>query len=310
LKKYDIKVNTNFTVERVSLQGNGYIDVASGENVISAKTVLISTGGKAGPQFGCSGDGYRIAKNVGHTTTKIIPALAPIECKGEFTKLKGTRVKADLKLVKKGEVLGEERGELQFTEYGLSGICIFNLSSEIKIADDKFSDFQIYVDLLPDISLDVLELELSNRHKNPNISADNLLVSLIPQKLAEYVLNLTRYKNDIESASDEQAQTELIKEAQTELIKEAQTELIKEVASALKELKFTVKNVKGWQFAQCTSGGIPTCEINMDTMESKIARGLYFAGEIIDYDGPCGGYNLNNAWETGIKAGKAMGMNV
>jgi predicted flavoprotein YhiN len=130
-----------------------------------------------------------------------------------------------------------------------------------------------------------LKLELNNRYKNSNISADNLLVSLVPQKLADYVLTLTNYK-------------------------EVQTELINEVASALKELKFTVKNVKGWQFAQCTSGGIPICEINMDTMESKIARGLYFAGEIIDYDGPCGGYNLNNAWETGIKAGKAMAMNV
>jgi predicted flavoprotein YhiN len=318
LMTYDVKVNTNYTVERVSLQSNGYINIVSGENVISAKTVLISTGGKAGPQFGCSGDGYKIAKDVGHTTTKIIPALAPVECKGEFSKLKGTRVKADLKLVKKGEVLGEERGELQFTEYGLSGICVFNLSSEIKIAEDKFSDFQIFVDLFPDISFDELKLELINRHKNPNISADNLLVSLIPQKLADYVLALTKYKDDIEHASDDQVHTELITEAQTEpftevrteLIKEGQAELVKEVASALKELKFTVRNVKGWHFAQCTSGGIPICEINMDTMESKIARGLYFAGELIDYDGPCGGYNLNNAWETGIKAGKAMAMNV
>ena len=306
LNAHNIKVYTEFVAEGLNFHTSdshapGRIDISGNGKKLSAKKVLLATGGKAGPQFGCSGDGYKMAREAGHTVTKVIPALSPVECEGSFEKLKGVRARASVTLYKKGNAVNTETGELQFTEYGLSGICIFNLSRDIRLEDGKFTDYEISVDLLYDISIDELELELKFRMDNPDIPNGNLLVSLVPEGLADFVLNragfnaapclehgLKHDKNGRKfSISDEQ---------------------IKQLAYLLKNLEFTVSNVKGWKFAQCTSGGIPVSEINMDTMESKIVKDLYFAGKLIDYDGPCGGYNLHNAWETGLKAGKAMAM--
>jgi len=273
----NIKVYKEFEVENLRINAGKSTDVLSGNKKISALKVLIATGGKAGPQFGCIGDGYKLAREMGHTVTKLLPALSPVECEGEFTKLKGIRVKAKVTLVKNEKVLSTEIGELQFTEYGLSGICILNLSRYIRLEAGKFADYEISADLLYDMNADELEQELKSRKSNNNIMPDNLLVSIVPEELASFVLSKVNNKEDI-----------------------------KKLAHLLKNLTFTVSGVKGWKFAQCTSGGIPIAEVDINTMESKIIKGLYFAGEIIDYDGPCGGFNLNNAWETGIKAGKAM----
>jgi len=289
LNNHDIKINTNFTVTSVSVTSDENFEVSSETDKLIAKNVLIATGGKAGPQFGCSGDGYQIAKEMGHSVTKIIPALSPLECKGEFSKLKGVRAKAQVTLLKNDVVLKFELGEVQFTDYGLSGICVFNLSRDIVIGEEKFSDYQVAVDLIPDMSEMELFLELLSRQKNENISVGNILTSLVPNKLADYILDLLAINLAENMISYEQT---------------------KQLAQTLKKLMFTVRNVKGWQFAQCTSGGIPVTQITIETMQSKLIRGLFFAGEVIDFDGPCGGFNLQNAWETGIRAGKAMAMNV
>jgi len=290
LNANNIKVHTKFAVDKLEFDSPNRIDIFGGLEKLSAGKVLLATGGKAGPQFGCSGDGYKIARQAGHTVTKTIPALSPVECEGSFDKLKGIRAKASVTLLQKGNVINTEIGEVQFTEYGLSGICILNLSRDIKLDHGKFTDHEITVDPLYDISLDELELELKFRRDNPDIPNNNLLVSLVPAGLADFILDRAGFRaEDAQTPSDE---------------------TMKQMAHLCKNIKFTVSNVKGWKFAQCTSGGIPICEIDMDTMESKIAKGLYFAGEMIDYDGSCGGYNLNNAWETGIKAGKAMALHV
>ena len=307
-----------------SVTSDDHIEIIGIAKKLSAKNVLIATGGKAGPQFGCIGDGYKMARVLGHTVTKTIPALSPIECEGNFEKLKGIRAKALAKLVKsnippasendetlvieRDKVIASEIGEVQFTDYGLSGICIFNLSRDIKIGNDEtsnFSDYTIVVDLLPEMSLIEVERELTVRRDNLNISPDNLLLSLVPKGLVDFVLSQAGV--DIAKLSEGDTMLAIVCEGQIQQIKRIlNDEQIQKIAYTLKNLTFTVTNVKGWQFAQCTSGGIPASEIDMDTMESKIAKGVYFAGELLDYDGPCGGFNLNNAWDTGIKAGKAM----
>ena len=280
LNLHNVKVITGFNVESLNFNSDGMFIAVCGELEVSAAKVLLATGGKAGPQFGCSGDGYRMAKAAGHTVTKIIPVLSPVECAGDFSGIDGIRVKASVSIIKKGEVLHTENGEVQFAGYGLSGVCVFNLSRYIKLAGDAFTDFEISVDLIPELGQGDLEAELEARSENPNISPGGLLISLVPGNLSVYVLD------------------------------RAYDGKIKSIARVLKDLRFTVTNVKGWKSAQCTSGGVPLCEINQDTMESRLTPGLYFAGELIDYDGPCGGYNLNNAWETGIKAGRAMAKDV
>lgn len=335
---HDIKVNTNLPVSGLSVKtksidivdsdghlnivnSDGYIDIISGSKKISAKAVLVATGGKAGPQFGCSGDGHKIARELGHTVTKTIPALSPVECKGNFEYLKGIRAKALVTLIKKSKpsdpdkdekVIASEVGEVQFTEYGLSGICILNLSRNIIIGGDcgsNFEDYAISVDLLYDMSLKEVAQELSMRRNNPNISDNNLLISLVPKRLADFVLN--RAGVSVAKVNEGDALLALVCDGQIKQIKHIfDDDQIERIAYTLKNLTFTVTNVKGWKFAQSTSGGISTDEIDMDTMESKIVKGVYFSGELIDYDGPCGGYNLNNAWETGIKAGMAMARKV
>ncbi|MCL1809821.1 MAG: aminoacetone oxidase family FAD-binding enzyme [Clostridiales bacterium] len=289
LSSHGVETALDFAVERISVNSRGGFAVSGGQREITAGKVLIATGGKAGPQFGCSGDGYRLARGLGHTATTLAPALAPVECEGDFEKLKGTRAKAAVSLLKKGEVLETEKGEVQFAEYGLSGVCVFNLSRHIRLLGCGFSDYELAVDFMPEVSKDETVFELRYRRDRLGLPLSNMLVSLVPGSVAGYMLE----KAGIDGAGCEASDAQ-----------------IESVAGSLKNSKFTVSGVKGWRFAQCTSGGIPTSEINMSTMESKIAKGLYFAGEAIDYDGPCGGFNLNNAWETGIKAGRAMARDV
>jgi len=281
LNRGGVEIVTNFAVDKLSFSERGDISVCCGREKIATGKALLSTGGKAGPQFGCTGDGYRLAREAGHTVTKLSPALSPLECVGDFAMASGCRAKAKVSLVRKGALLHTEEGELQFGKYGLSGICVMNLSRHIRLDDCGFSDYEIVCDLTPGLSLEELVRELKTRSDEIHIPPESLLISYVPKTLAAYILN---------AAGTEKRQ--------------------EEAARLLKGLRFTVSNVKGWQFAQCTAGGVTTSEIDLVTMESKVAKGLFFAGEIIDYDGPCGGYNLNNAWETGIKAGKAMAGNV
>ena len=289
LSSHGVEIVSDFAAESITASSRGGFTVSGGQREITAGKALIATGGKAGPQFGCSGDGYRLARGLGHTVTKLAPALAPVECAGDFGKLKGVRAKAAVSLLKKGEVLKTERGEVQFTEYGLSGICTFNLSRHVSLSGCVFSDYELAADFMPEASTDDTVLELKSRMDGLGLPPSGMLVSLVPGRLAEYILE----KAGISSVACEASEGQ-----------------IESIAGSLKNLRFTVAGVKGWKFAQCTSGGIPTSEINMGTMESKTAKGLYLAGEVIDYDGPCGGYNLHNAWDTGIKAGRAMASDV
>ncbi|MDO4176149.1 MAG: NAD(P)/FAD-dependent oxidoreductase [Bacillota bacterium] len=231
-----------------------------GSEMIFADRVIMAMGGKAGPQFGTTGDGYTIAKTLGHTVTRVFPILTGIECEGPGIAtdyFKGIRAKGKLTLQKDGKDIAEECGEIQFTEDGLSGICVFNLTPYIKAEagenpKDAMGRYFINIDLAPDFS----EEELASRESS---------FGIVTGRLAEYV-----------------------------------------GPDRLKRWPFRVTGVKGWKDAQATSGGVDLEEINMDTMESRLVKGLYFAGEIINVQGPCGGYNLQNAWETGIKAAEAI----
>ena len=289
LNSHGIEIIPHFPVERLIVGETGKITVCGADREITSGKALLATGGKAGPQFGCTGDGYVMAREAGHSLAKIAPALTPVECIGDFEKLKGLRAKASVTLLKKGVPLAAEEGEVQFTEYGLSGICVFNLSRYIKLEGCGFTDYDIEVDFLPETGTGELTLELKPRLESGYAAPDDLLVSIVPGGLKGFVLSRAGIKPEAGAISGKQAAL---------------------IAHFLKHLKFTVSNVKGWKSAQCTSGGVPLDEISLDTMESKIVRGLFFAGEMIDYDGPCGGYNLNNAWATGMRAGKAMAANV
>ena len=229
--------------------------------MIFADRVLIAMGGKAGPQFGTTGDGYTIARTLGHTVTTVFPILTGIECRAEgvdFASLKGIRAKGSVILNKDGVPIVRDTGEIQFTEDGISGICVFNLTPHIKAEKrERFQDalkrFSITIDLAPDFT----EEQVASRGSS---------FGILTEKLADAL----------------------------------------DGAASIKSWNLEITGIKGWRDAQATFGGVALDEIDMDTMESRLVPGLYFAGEIIDAQGPCGGFNLQNAWETGIKAARAI----
>lgn len=274
-----VKIHTNCTLEKIQKQSN-FFELETNKGNFEARKVLIATGGKSAPQFGTSGDGYSFAKSFGHTVKRLSPVLTGIETEEDLQEVKGVRVKALVKLMKDGKSLEQELGEVQFNADGISGICVMNLTRFIKLEEgESFKEgiqrYSIELDFIPEMDQIQLENFLKRR---VNLGEKDLLLSILPEQLRHYIAKQHNL----------------------------QKKYLCKLAKILKNYPLSIKGTKGWKQAQCTSGGVTLEEINMDTMESLKIEGLYFSGEVIDFDGPCGGYNLQNAWETGIKAGRAM----
>lgn len=272
-----VEAETSSEVISVEKKQDGNFSVRLGNKTLCARKVLIACGGKAGSAYGSTGDGFRFARNLGHTVQKPVPVLTAVEVKENLERLSGIRAKGSVRLDYKDETVFSEEGEIQFTKTGISGICVFNLSRflllpEGRKLEDGFDDYKVYIDFFPE--WDDLEAVLEER-KSAGLSESRLLQFLVRRPVAEMIQETT--------AGD-----------------------TKQTAKLLKAFPLSPKGVKGWDFAQATKGGVCLEEINQDTMESLLVPGLYFAGEVLDYDGPCGGYNLQHAWETGMTAGKEM----
>lgn len=261
------------------------------ESIFSQK-VIIATGGKAGPQYGSNGEGFTMAKEFGHSIVKTIPSLTQITSeKAFFKELKGVRAKGCVTLLKNEEPLDQESGEIQFTENGLSGICIFNLSRLIRLENCEITDYTIRLDLMPELSTqELFDLLVERALYLGNRKIEEYLNGLVNGKLAPVILR--------EAGIDLKTSKEL------ELLK-LQKNQIKQIALILKKWNISVSGTKGWKEAQVTSGGVPMNELDEETLESKLVKNLYFAGEVTDVDGKCGGYNLQWAWSSGAIAGRS-----
>ncbi|XVG95589.1 aminoacetone oxidase family FAD-binding enzyme [Eubacteriales bacterium KG127] len=235
-----------------------------------ARKILISTGGKSGPKLGTTGDGYIMVRNLGHNVSTLVPCLTTIETYEETKYLAGVRAKATATLYFEGLPVVAEDGEVQFTEKGISGICIFNLSRYM--TELPLDSYTVKLDFLPDI-WNVEELLIDRKNL---IGEGNVLLTMLKSPLRKVI--------EAEAEGD-----------------------MHEMARLLKEFTLSVKNLGGWKQAQVTRGGVDLAEVDQETMESLVIKNLYIAGEVLDYDGPCGGFNLNHAWQTGVKAGRAMG---
>lgn len=275
IEQLGIQVRTSAEVLEIEKKKEFILHLNTG--AIKAKKVLIACGGKAGSQFGTTGDGYRLAKAFGHHVEKPIPILTAVDVKEDMSKLAGIRVKASVSLSYKDEIIFEEKGEIQFTKTGISGICVFNLSRYLLIPEGKtfaegFDDYEIFIDFFPE-EAEMLSL-LEQRHEM-GFTGEKLLEYLVRSPIASWIYSLTNGD-------------------------------VAESAALLKAFPLSPKGVKGWDFAQATKGGVSFDDVNHETLESKLVSGLYFAGEVLDFDGPCGGYNLQNAWENGTLVGKEM----
>ena len=272
-QKLGIKIINDITVEKIIKEN------------IKAKTIIIAAGSKAMSKTGSDGLGYTLAKSLDHTIIKPLPSL--VQLKGEesyFKNWSGIRSHVLASLYIDNTLIKKEEGEVQLTNYGLSGICIFNLSGLAAKALDKnkkveislnFMSFtQNYKDFLKDLN-----------KKSSNKTINELLEGFLNYKLIDIILKKANIKRNLK----------LNTLSEIELNKLIET---------LTNFKIKITSTNTLEHAQVCSGGVPLEEINNETLESLKVKNLYFVGEIIDIDGDCGGYNLGWAWMSGIVAGK------
>ncbi len=247
--------------------------------------VIVTTGGKAAPKTGSDGAGYRIAGELGLKMTKLYPALCGVKCDGDFWKsISGVRAQASLLIECEESGEGFSYGELQITDYGISGIPVFQISRIIAEMLEK-GKVTVDIDFFPDVDEGVIFNEFMTRVMFlSGRNYEQFLGGFINKKLALCVLKKLGIKPS-ETISDDKA-------------------LIGKLVNALKHFRVTVNGVNSYDQSQTTAGGILLSEITGD-FESKTYPGLYFAGEVLDADGVCGGYNLQWAWTGGFIAGEA-----
>ncbi len=256
-------------------------------NKYCADSVVIATGGLSYPKTGSSGDGYKLAESVGHTITTLRPSLSALLCReGICSECMGLSLKnVSIKVVdtKKKKEIYDDFGEMLFTHFGVSGPMILSASAHMR--DMEKERYEIFIDLKPALSHEKLDARiLRDFSDNTNKSISNVLALLLPKSLISPVLRLAHIK-------------------QSEKINQVTKEMRKNLVDTIKSLKLTVIGFNDISEAIVTSGGVKVSEINPKTMESKICKGLYFAGEIIDCDGYTGGFNLQIAFSTGHLAG-------
>lgn len=303
MKKNNVKIYTETEVKEIKTKDNAvnkviYLNKRSGivEEILTEK-VILATGGKSYPLTGSTGDGYNIAKELGHTITKISGSLVPLISKNEDLQLcqamQGLSLRnISMKIVdeEKNKKIYEDFGELLFTHFGVSGPTILSSSAHIlryKNVEEllKKGKIKLQIDLKPALNEEKLNLRLLrdfDKFKNKQII--NSLNELLPKKMIEPVIKKAKIKN-------EKRINEITKQERENLIR------------VIKCFEITISGFRPIEEAIITRGGINVKEINPKTMESKLIKGLYFAGEIIDVDAYTGGFNLQIAYSTGYTAG-------
>lgn len=258
-----------------------------------ADAVIVATGGLSYPKTGSSGDGYELAKSVGHTITELRPSLSALICReGLCSDCMGLSLKnVAIRVVdtqKKKEIY-DDFGEMLFTHFGVSGPMILSASAHMRNMEK--ARYEIYIDLKPALNHEKLDARiLRDFADNSNKSISNILALLVPKSLIVPILKMAHIKPS---------------EKANQITKEMRKALI----DVIKGVKLTVMDFNDISEAIVTSGGVKISEINPKTMESKICKGLYFAGEVIDCDGYTGGFNLQIAFSTGQLAGKSSAEN-
>ena len=302
VEKLGVKIITNCKVSKILVDNNKKVygvlaNINGKEKKIKADKVILATGGKSYPGTGSTGDGYKMAEELGHTITKIRPSLVPLTVNNESLKLCKNMQGLSLRNVgikfidlEKNKIIYEDFGEILFTHFGVSGPTVLSSSSHLlryKKIDELLKNDKIVlkIDLKPALSEKKLDDRiLRDFSEEKNKEYKNCLNKLLPKKIIETIIQVSNIRSD---------------KKVNEITKEERKNLV----SVLKGFEIYIKGFRPIEEAIITSGGIKINEINPKTMESKIIKGLYFAGEIIDVDAYTGGFNLQIAYSTGYTAG-------
>ena len=287
LEKPNIQVLTGFEVSKVRHR-DGLFHVEGEENSYICDKLIVACGGLAGTKVGGSMSGYKLLGKFGHRSTRLRPALVQLKSSwGGVAGLKGVRANCHAQILCDGVLHAESTGELQFTEYGISGPVIFEVSRD---ACQKKGQWFCHLDFLPCIEEKDLLSELLRR-QTTQLPTEELLTGILHNRLGRVLAKAAGISGNGQIA-------------------DLQTEELKAVCRVVKAFDIPLTEPMGMDSAQVTAGGIITGEFDPMTMESKIVPGLYACGEVLDIDGDCGGYNLQWAWSSGRLAGSSAGKDV
>ena len=289
LKNNNIKVYLNSLVKDIKKNKEKYI-ISYNDQVIESDVVVLSTGSKAYPKTGSDGIGYEFLKNFNHTIIKPLPALVQLETKEKYKEWSGVRTDVELELFEDDKYISSEKGELQLTDYGISGICVFNLSNKLVRGLEEGKKEVIKINFVPFISTLIAPWLNDYNNKNTNKSIKELLEGFLNNKIVKVILKNNNLNEKIKY---------------NDLTNENKLKLI----NSLRFFKVEIDKTKGFDNSQICNGGVSLLEINPNTFESKKEKGLYIIGEILDINGNCGGYNLINCWISGILSGNNIGDN-
>ena len=282
VSKKNINIINNANVEMVKKENDKFIVCYNTQKIICDK-LIIATGSNA--YYNEKTTGYSICKSLGHNIIKILPSLVQLVSFNNYKDWAGTRNNSKVSIYIDGKFIKSEIGEVMFTEYGLSGICIFNLSGIASRALNDNKKVEIEINFLNDI--ENISSFIEERYKKiGDKRLEDFFEGIIAHKLIETILKDINLQNRYYSS-----------------LNNVEKELL---INSLKSFKVLIKDTKSFKEAQVCTGGVDTREINPKTFESKIVKNLYIVGETLDVDGICGGYNLGFAWISGINAGSSV----
>ncbi|MDY2850866.1 MAG: aminoacetone oxidase family FAD-binding enzyme [Candidatus Borkfalkiaceae bacterium] len=270
------EVLTGFEV--IDIERGKPFKISSSGSVIYAENVIFACGGKCAKQFGTDGSAFGLLKKLGHKITPLFPSLVQLKTDGSLIKgLKGIKQYGEVKIITDGKAVGSAKGDVLFTDYGISGNAVFFVSSYCAGKNNA----SVSIDFLPEISFADLKELLSEKAKNaPYLSAEDLLNGVINKQIGKNIL----------------------KSLGIDLNKKCPLSRINDVSGLIKSFKLKVEGTLGFDYAQVTRGGVCLSEVESSSLSSKLCKGLYIVGEALDIDGDCGGYNLQWAFSSAYAA--------
>ena len=284
LSRSGVELRCSTRAEAVRREGGGFRVDCEGAESLFADKLIVACGGAAGGKLGGVTDGYELLKSLGHRRTKLYPALVQLVTAPEYPRaLKGVRAQASIDLRRGGEVLAQSRGELQFTETGVSGPAAFDVSRAASVCG---GGAELVIDLLGPISPDELfALLLRRRSELPALEAGELLTGVLHNRLGRMMVKYSGLSGASPVGSLTDAE-------------------LRRVVRSCSAFTLELRGTAGFDSAQVTAGGVATADFDPRTLESRIVPGLFACGEVLDVDGDCGGYNLQWAWASGALAGR------
>lgn len=285
LEQLGVTIRTGCPVRSLHRAGTGAFLVCLDEEQLTFERVILACGGRAASKTGSAGDGYLFAGQFQLKVVPVVPALVQLRCQGSFWKsIAGVRTDARIYVKQKGQVVASERGELQLTEYGISGIPVFQLSRIVNRLLEKMPEVELSIDFMPDQPDDFYDVFAKSVKKRTR-TAEEYFVGIWNKKLLQVLLKEAGVRPG-------------------DFVRNIPGQVLERVYTMSRQFPVVCTGSNSFEQAQVCAGGVSLGELT-DTLEAKKVPGLYLTGELLDADGKCGGYNLHWAWSTGYIAGSA-----